>query len=274
MSSMKISFCIVAYHEQDLIRRCLDSIKDVADEILVVHDGPCEDQTLDIVREYTQDVFIGERQKGSDPHRVLLFEKARNQWVFMIDADEYLSDELKTLLLDPMFSLDGFAGMAVKWPLWNGERYVTQHNWRTVLFDKEKCWAIGLHNFPTHVVGPVKRIPVILEHKPRDTKIGLRRILSAGISKRVVRDAHQYLLGYDALKKYNEHLIPESFKEWLNSYTAHPGRYMLWNPIKHFIGALRHSYKDGWYGFVSALQLAIFQFRLARAMMKIKKGKL
>ena len=41
-----ISACLVVHNEEKLIGRCLESIKNLVDEIIVVHDGPCQDKTL------------------------------------------------------------------------------------------------------------------------------------------------------------------------------------------------------------------------------------
>ncbi len=38
------SACLVVWNGEDEIRGCLESIKKVVDEIIVVHDGPCSDR--------------------------------------------------------------------------------------------------------------------------------------------------------------------------------------------------------------------------------------
>ena len=57
----KISVVMVVYHEEKIIRRALNSIKDIADEILILHDGPCKDNTLKICQEYTKNIFETKR---------------------------------------------------------------------------------------------------------------------------------------------------------------------------------------------------------------------
>ena len=51
-----ISVVVLTKNEQGRISKCLDSVK-WADEIIVV-DDESEDQTLDIVRQYTNRLFI------------------------------------------------------------------------------------------------------------------------------------------------------------------------------------------------------------------------
>src|SRR3989338_5428844 len=95
---MKMTFGLVVYNEEQKIQRCLDSIRDIADEIIVVHDGPCIDKTIEIAKNYTSKIFIRDRLKGSDPHRLFILREAENDWIFMIDVDEFLSADLAGFL--------------------------------------------------------------------------------------------------------------------------------------------------------------------------------
>src|SRR3990172_12923250 len=92
----KISAILVLHDEEKLIRRCLDSVKDIADEILILHDGPCSDDTLNIAKKYTNKVFQTEKNVGvPGPILPILFRKAKGPWILKIDADEFLSPKLK-----------------------------------------------------------------------------------------------------------------------------------------------------------------------------------
>ena len=51
-----LSVTIITLNEADRIERCLESVKDLADEIIVLDSGST-DGTLDIVRRYTDKVF-------------------------------------------------------------------------------------------------------------------------------------------------------------------------------------------------------------------------
>lgn len=267
----KITFGLVVYNEQDLIGRCLASIKDVADEIILIHDGECADQTLAIAREYTDKVYVRPRQGGSDPHRIFILNQAKNDWVFMIDADEFLSQGLKDFLRNA--TLDTvFGAYAFKWPLWNGERYVTGSNYRACLFNKPKVWAIGLHNFSIQSAAKIEKIDQVLEHQPKQNKFGFKRF-SGQFKTRIDRDARCFLQGFDGLEKYNEPLIPSAFKEWFERYVNHPLFYSYFNFIFHFLGSLKNTWRDGFYGLMASLQAAVYQYKLARRINQLKKEK-
>ncbi|WP_342146865.1 glycosyltransferase family 2 protein [Rickettsiella endosymbiont of Aleochara curtula] len=73
------------------IQRCLESVK-WADEIIILDSGS-QDNTLEICRQYTQNVFLTDWPGfGMQKNRAL--DKAQGKWVLSIDADEYLSDSL------------------------------------------------------------------------------------------------------------------------------------------------------------------------------------
>lgn len=266
---MAITFGMVVYNEEGLIRRALDSIKGVADEIIIVHDGECTDQTLAIAREYTRNVHIRPHLGGSDPHRIFILNQAKNDWVFMLDADEFLSAGLKNFLENA--TLDAaFGAYSFKWPLWNGERYVTHSNYRACLFNKTKAWAVGLHNYSTQTIAPIRKLDFILEHQPKQNKVSFSRF-SGQLKNRLDRDAKCFVNGYKALEKFNEHIIPVSFIQWYNRYLNNPGWYAYALFIRHFLGSLKNSWRDGYYGVLISLQAALYQFKLARKIKLLTK---
>jgi len=265
----KITFGLVVYNEQDLIRRCLESVKDFADEIILVHDGDCTDKTLDITREYTEKIYVRPRQGGSDPHRIFIMQQAKNDWVFMIDADEFLSEGLKNFLKNATLN-QIFGAYSFKWPLWNGHRYVTLSNYRACLFNRPKVWAVGLHNFSIQTSAHIEKIDVILEHQPKQNKVGWQRF-SGQFKTRIDRDARCFLQDFQVLEKFNEPLIPASFRDWYVRYTNQPLFYAYFNFIFYLLGSLKNNWRDGRYGLLVSLQAAIYQNKLALRIRQLKK---
>ncbi len=95
MKKNKISACLVVWNGEKLIRDCLESIKNVVDEIIVVHDGPCSDNTLNICKKYTNKIYVRPYVGEAEPHRPFTFQKATGDWILWIDQDERLTPELK-----------------------------------------------------------------------------------------------------------------------------------------------------------------------------------
>src|SRR5207237_770773 len=90
-----ITACIVAHNEGAVIERCIQSIVNLVDEIHVVHDGPCTDNTLSICKKYTDHVAIRPAVGEAEPHRAWMFSQVKTDWIIQLDSDEYLSGELQ-----------------------------------------------------------------------------------------------------------------------------------------------------------------------------------
>jgi len=93
---MKISVIINTFNEERNIENCLKSVK-WADEIIIV-DMYSDDKTVEISRKYTDKVFFHERLGYADPARQFALEKASNEWVLVLDADELVPVSLKNRL--------------------------------------------------------------------------------------------------------------------------------------------------------------------------------
>jgi len=120
-----LSVIVIARDEADRIRACLGSVKDLADEIVVI-DGGSTDATVDICREYTPRVFETDR-RGDGIQKQRALEKATCDWVFRIDADERMSPELRQEVRE-LLERDTITESAfrVHWATWFFGRYLTR----------------------------------------------------------------------------------------------------------------------------------------------------
>ncbi|MDZ7586224.1 MAG: glycosyltransferase family 2 protein [Patescibacteria group bacterium] len=90
---MKLSVVIATFNEQQNIKACLDSIKDLAAEIIVV-DGQSKDKTREIAKELGAKVFKVSNKPIFHLNKQLAVDKAANNWILQLDADEQISPEL------------------------------------------------------------------------------------------------------------------------------------------------------------------------------------
>ena len=90
---MKVSVVVNTYNEEKNIGRCLDSVEDFADEIIVV-DMHSSDKTVEIVKEYGAKVFQYEYTRYVEPARNFALSKATGDWILLLDADEELPESL------------------------------------------------------------------------------------------------------------------------------------------------------------------------------------
>lgn len=178
MTQTKISACLVVHNEEKVIKRCLDSIKDVVDEIIVVHDGPCSDKTLDICKKYTNKIFIRKYIGEAEPHRPFSFSKATGEWILWIDADEYLSEELRKELKNLAEKKDVNAYMlAFEVPYKNRilKRIGIGNAYRLCFFRKDSYFMKGeIHEQPK-IIGKIKKVELLLRHRPLYNKYCLER---------------------------------------------------------------------------------------------------
>jgi glycosyltransferase involved in cell wall biosynthesis len=89
---VKISATIITYNEERNIARALESLR-CADEVLVVDSGS-SDRTLEIAEKLGAKV-IDSPWPGYAKQKNLAAERASNDWILSIDADESLSEALE-----------------------------------------------------------------------------------------------------------------------------------------------------------------------------------
>lgn len=89
-----LSVVIITQNEQRNIGRCLESVKGVADQIVVVDSGSTDD-TESVVRSFGAD-FVHHDWEGYAQQKNFAESLATGDFILSIDADEALSDELKS----------------------------------------------------------------------------------------------------------------------------------------------------------------------------------
>lgn len=89
-----LSVAMIVKDEEHNIRRALDSIKDVVDEIVVVDTGST-DRTPQIVREYTDKLYFHPWKNDFSEARNNSLKYPTCEWVLIFDADEEASEDFR-----------------------------------------------------------------------------------------------------------------------------------------------------------------------------------
>src|SRR3990167_9966677 len=89
-----LSIVLATYNEEENLKNCLDSIKDIASEVVIV-DGSSQDRTRQIAKGFKARVFKVNNQPMFHANKQLAVDKATGDWVLQLDADEVVDKELK-----------------------------------------------------------------------------------------------------------------------------------------------------------------------------------
>lgn len=87
-----ISLCMIVKNEERILRRCLESIADLMDEIIIVDTGST-DGTRQIAAEFTDRVYDYTWGEDFAAARNFSFSKAKMEYIYVADADEVLDEE-------------------------------------------------------------------------------------------------------------------------------------------------------------------------------------
>ena len=94
---VKISAVIITYNEEKNIARCIDTVKQVADEVVVV-DSYSKDRTKEICLSMGVR-FVEHQFRSHIDQKNFAVTQAEHQIVLSLDADEYLSSDLTQSIL-------------------------------------------------------------------------------------------------------------------------------------------------------------------------------
>ena len=118
---MKLSVGIITFNKEKTLGKVLDSVKDIADEIIII-DSDSTDKTVEITKSFGAKVF-NEDWKGFGLQKNSVIDKCSGEWILLLDADEVVSPELAE---------------KIKYIINNDSKYsVFKINFRSVCFGKE-----------------------------------------------------------------------------------------------------------------------------------------
>lgn len=226
----QISVVIITYNEEDNIGRCIQSVVDIADEIVVL-DSISTDKTKEICLRYPVK-FIEQPFLGYIEQKNKALEFATFPHVLSLDADEALSDELKATILNVKnnWQADGyyfnrltnFCGKWIKHTDWYPDQKLR-------LFDKRKGQWSGIN--------------------PHD-----KYTLQAGCKESYVKgDILHYSFPsinhhMDVTKKFTSIMAKEGYEKGKKVTMVSLIFSPFWKFIKSYF--IRLGFLDGYYGFV------------------------
>jgi len=151
---MKITAIVITRNEERNIGDCLASVP-FADEVIVVDSGS-DDRTEEICRKDPRVRWFPEPWKGFGPQKNSALDKAQNDWILSIDADERVTPELaKEIASLPLFE-PGVDGYRIPRKSFFGKEWVRHGGWYpdyTI-----RLWRRGAGRFVDRSVHEVVRV--------------------------------------------------------------------------------------------------------------------
>ena len=95
---LPLSVAIITYNEEEDLPKTLESVKDIASEIIIV-DSHSTDKTREIAKSFGAKVYE-EDWKGFGEQKNSAIEKCTQPWILSLDADEVVSPELKKSIIE------------------------------------------------------------------------------------------------------------------------------------------------------------------------------
>lgn len=237
---VQLSAVIITFNEENNIERCIRSLQDIADEIVVL-DSLSTDRTKEIVSRF--DVrFIEQPFLGYIQQKNKALDFASNNYVLSLDADEALSEELKQSIrkVKENWNADGYyfnrltnyCGKWIHHTDWYPDRKLR-------LFNKHKGNWTGIN-----------------PHDQFRFQPGCKEVFIKGDLLHYSFPTIDHHL--EVLKKFTNILAMENFQRGKKSTTFS----LLFNPFWKFIKSyfIRLGFLDGYYGYVIGMISAYSTF--------------
>lgn len=217
-----ISLCMIVRNEEDVLERCLKSIKDVVDEIILVDTGS-SDRTKEIAGQYTDKVFDYQWEDDFAAARNYSFSKAGMEYQMWLDADDVLEPEDRKVFLAMKAELEPETDV-VMLPYHvafdeEGRPVMTYYRERIVKRSRSFSWSGAVHE----AIAPAGRIiygeAAICHRKvhPSDPDRNLRIYEQMRKQGEIKDPRHQFYYGrelyyherYEEAKEVLEHFLRE-----------------------------------------------------------------
>lgn len=114
---------LATYNEEKNLPKCLSSVKDIANEIIIV-DGGSRDKTLEIAKSFGAQVISTDNPPIFHINKQKAIDKATKDWVLQLDADEKLTPQLRAEIKEVIHSKSAADGYWIPRKNWFLGRYL------------------------------------------------------------------------------------------------------------------------------------------------------
>ncbi len=252
---MPLSVVISSYNCEDLIEDCLKSVKDIADEIIVV-DNESSDDTVKVAKKYTKNLYSHKNNPlVLNQAKNYGFTKAKCEWILGLDPDERLSPELAkeiSSILNSQFPRPSEA-LREGGSILNSAYQFPRKN---IIFGK---WIEHGLWYPDHQIRLFKNGQGKFAEKHNHEKLQVQGEVGE-------LSGHLIHLNYTSVTQYVDK-INHMYSDNETKEIIHSGKKVYWYdairmPSSDFLTNFfaREAYKDGLHGLVLSLMQAFYTF--------------
>lgn len=190
-----ISLCMIVKDEEKVLDRCLSSVKDIVDEIIIVDTGST-DKTKEISYKYTNKVYDFKWIDDFSKARNFSFSKATKEYILWLDADDVILKQDKENFLKLKETLNPKIDIVMmKYNVGfdeNGNVNFSYYRERLLKREKNYQWESPIHEVITPQ-GNLEYSNICITHKKEEVKHSTRNleIFEKLIAKNVSLDARQ-----------------------------------------------------------------------------------
>lgn len=167
-----ISLCMIVKNEEAVLARCLDSVADLVDEIVIVDTGST-DKTKEIAARYTKHIYDFQWIDDFSAARNFAFSKATKDYIYSADADEVIDAENRErfrILKESMLPEIEIVQMMYGNQLQHGTVYNFDKEYRPKLFKRQRSfvWEEAIHE-QVRLQPIVYDSDIVITHMPQQS---------------------------------------------------------------------------------------------------------
>lgn len=92
-NTIRLSVALATFNEERCLADCLESVKTLADEIVIV-DGSSTDKTVEIAKNFGAKVIVTTNKPIFHINKQQAMDECKGDWILQMDADEIITPEL------------------------------------------------------------------------------------------------------------------------------------------------------------------------------------
>ena len=172
-----LSLCMIVKNEEAVLSRCLESIKDAVDEIVIVDTGST-DTTKEIAKKYTDLIYDFKWINNFSAARNFSFSKASKDYIMWLDADDVITDENKKKIFDLKSSLSDEDIVMLKYNTAfdeNGNAIFSYYRERIVSRKSQFVWKGRVHE-AIECTGKIIYSDIAVNHNSIKTEYSTRNL--------------------------------------------------------------------------------------------------